>query len=414
MHSDHVTTPFGRRPITLALVRGQQAAGTLSGSKTADKWKVFRDACAAMEPLGLQSASLAVLDALLSFHPQKELRGDGQLVVFPSNVQLSLRAHGMAPSTLRRHLAALVDAGLIIRRDSANGKRFARRGTGGEVETAFGFDLAPLLLRADELATLAETVLAARETLRKLREKLTICRRDTRKLLSAAMEEQAEGDWQSVEDIYIGLVARIPRRPTLRDVSDALESMELLKEEILNRLQDNGNSMNPSTSDGQNERHIQNSNPEPCHESEPSSGKELGRPLGQEPPPLSLREGREKVVQAPIKAFPLGLVLRACPQIVEYGPNGRIEHWREMMKAAVVVRSFLGVSPSAYEEACETMGPENAAVAIACILERSNVINSAGGYLRDLTRRAQRGEFSLGPMLMALLRANGESGERTG
>jgi replication initiation protein RepC len=29
----------------------------------------------------------------------------------------------------------------------------------------------------------------------------------------------------------------------------------------------------------------------------------------------------------------------------------------------------------------------------------------AGGYLRDLTRRAEAGEFSLGPMLMALIGA---------
>ncbi|TAX23051.1 replication initiation protein RepC, partial [Rhizobium leguminosarum] len=34
-------------------------------------------------------------------------------------------------------------------------------------------------------------------------------------------------------------------------------------------------------------------------------------------------------------------------------------------------------------------------------------INSPGGYLRDLTRRTERGEFAIGPMLMALARANG-------
>ncbi|MNE88376.1 hypothetical protein D3C80_1856800 [compost metagenome] len=83
------------------------------------------------------------------------------------------------------------------------------------------------------------------------------------------------------------------------------------------------------------------------------------------------------------------------------------------MKAAVVVRSMLGVSPSAYEEACNAMGPENAAVAMACILERSNFITSAGGYLRDLTRRSERGEFSLGPMLMALLKLNDGGDRRT-
>jgi Replication protein C C-terminal region len=61
------------------------------------------------------------------------------------------------------------------------------------------------------------------------------------------------------------------------------------------------------------------------------------------------------------------------------------------MSAAVVVRSMLGVSPSAYQDACEVMGPENAAVAVACILERAGHINNAGGYLRDLTAKARRG-----------------------
>lgn len=73
--------------------------------------------------------------------------------------------------------------------------------------------------------------------------------------------------------------------------------------------------------------------------------------------------------------------------------------------AAIVVRSILAVSASAYEEAASVMGPENAAAVMACILQRGGRINSAGGYLRDLTRRAERGEFALGPMLMALLRS---------
>ena len=104
----------------------------------------------------------------------------------------------------------------------------------------------------------------------------------------------------------------------------------------------------------------------------------------------------------------------ACPQIVDYAPNGAVSNWRDLMLAAVVVRSVLGVSPSAYQDACETMGPENAAVAVACILERANMMTFAGGYLRDLTRKADRGEFSLGPMIMAALRANGAPGRKVG
>jgi replication initiation protein RepC len=38
------------------------------------------------------------------------------------------------------------------------------------------------------------------------------------------------------------------------------------------------------------------------------------------------------------------------------------------------------------------------------ILQRGDEIKSAGGYLRVLTTKARAGEFSLGPVLMALLR----------
>jgi replication initiation protein RepC len=52
------------------------------------------------------------------------------------------------------------------------------------------------------------------------------------------------------------------------------------------------------------------------------------------------------------------------------------------------------------------LGPETAATVIACILQRAQFINSAGGYLRALTDKARAGQFSVGPMLMAALKAN--------
>ena len=42
---------------------------------------------------------------------------------------------------------------------------------------------------------------------------------------------------------------------------------------------------------------------------------------------------------------------------------------------------------------------------VACLLQRSSTIQSAGGYLRELTRKAEEGEFSLGPILTAQINA---------
>jgi replication initiation protein RepC len=394
MRTGNVTTPFGRRPMTLAVVKRQLATADIQAGKTVDKWKVYRSVCEARTMLGLRDRALAVLNALLSFYPDQELSEESNLVVFPSNAQLSIRANGIAGTTLRENLALLVQAGLIQRNDSPNGKRYARKGTDGVIETAYGFSLAPLLARAEELAIMAQHVAEEGRRLRIIKERITITRRDIRKLITAAVEEGAAGNWQAVEDALVTTIARIKLAKTPPALEACLDELTLLSQEAVNMLEVQLISQKADTNGNGNRHHLQNSNTESLHELEPSSGKEQGENAVAKP--IAAAE--------PIKAFPLGMVLRACPQIADYAPGGSISHWRELMTAAVVVRSVLGVSPSAYQDACEAMGPENAAVAVACVLERAGHINSPGGYLRDLTRRTERGEFSLGPMLMALLR----------
>ena len=401
MRTGLVTTPFGRRPMTLALVKGQLQSFDDRAGRPVEKWKVFRDISEARQLLGLHDRALAVLDALLTFYPSNELTAGAKLVVFPSNAQLSVRAHGIAGTTLRRHLAALVEAGLIHRRDSPNGKRYAHRGIGGQIDEAYGFSLEPLLLRAGELAGLAQQVAAEKIRFKRAKEALTLCRRDIRKLLTAAVEEGADGDWCMMEDLYHALIARLPRSPNRKIVESIFVEMGKLREQIVNCLEMQIKTEKTDTNDIQNGCHIQNSDPESIYELEPRFEKEPGAKV--EPTKITQRETP--------KAFPLGLVLRACPQMLDYASGGGIGHWRDFIGTAILVRSVLGVSPSAYQQACEVMGPENAAVAIACILERAGHINSPGGYLRDLTTKAERGEFSLGRMLMALMRAN--AGETT-
>lgn len=404
MQTGHVTTPFGRRPMTLALIKGQLETAAPQKGRPVDKWKIYRDACDARTMLGLRDRALAVLNALLTFYPETQLSSDENLVVFPSNTQLTARANGIAGTTLRENLALLVDAGLIHRNDSPNGKRYARKGRDGAIETAYGFSLAPLLARAGELARMAQDVAEERRHLKILKERISLRRRDIRKLISAAMEEGACGDWGMVETHYIAAIGRLSRAKSAQDLSGCAEELDLLHEEVVNLLELQLISGKTDTIDAECRQHIQNSNTESSYELEPRSEQEQGEPAMPDKKP------RRETPQL----FPLGLVLRACPEMSAYGQGGRIGTWRDMQTAAVVVRSMLGVSPSAYQEACEALGPENAAVAIACILERAGHINSAGGYLRDLTARAQRGEFSIGPMLMALLRLNGTGQQKMG
>jgi replication initiation protein RepC len=344
--------------------------------------------------------SLGVLNALLSFHPETVLEGES-LIVFPSNAQLALRAHGMAPATLRRHLSTLVDCGLLIRRDSPNGKRYARKGRAGDIALAFGFDLGPLVARADEIEAWAEEVRAEERALKLARERITICRRDIAKMIATGIEEgvgvvfgrNGPTDWLGVYTLYRTVLARIPRTATRQQLEPIAEELSMLADEILNLLENHVKTKYTSANEPQVERHKQNSNPDSPIDLEPAPRESRG----------ATSELKPEMSKAPEGAFPLGMVLDACPDIVDYSRNG-IANWRDFeATAAAVVRPMLGISPSAWEEAQAVMGERQAAIVVAAILQRGAAINSGGAYLRGLTRKAEAHEFSLGPMLMALI-----------
>lgn len=393
------TTPFGRRTLTLAHVASQALAKERLPEKAVHKWNLFRDICTAKARLGVNERALAVLDALLTFHPETVLTGE-QLVVFPSNQQLALRAHGMSPATLRRHLAVLVDAGLIIRRDSPNGKRYARKGRGGDIELAFGFDLSPLVVRSAEIESSAEEVRLEERGLKLVRERITICRRDIAKMIATALEEgvpahqagQGPSTWQEIHALYRSIIGRIPRTAPREVLEPIADELSMLADEILNLLEIHAKAQNLSGNESQSERHKQNSKPD--------------LPTDLEPRFPESRSGEVEIalepVRKPERAFPLGMVLDACPDIIDYARGG-ISNWRDFLATAAMVRSMLGISPSAWFDAQNAMGETEASIVVAAILQRGEAISSAGGYLRGLTRKAEANEFSIGPMLMALI-----------
>jgi replication initiation protein RepC len=402
MQSRQPTTPFGRRSLTLAHVAAQMVASARQPDKVVHKWRIFRAICTARPALCVSERSLAVLNALLSFHPETTLAAEDDLIVFPSNEQLCLRTHGMPPSTLRRQLAALVDAGLIVRRDSPNGKRYARKGRGGEITLAFGFDLSPLAARAEEFERMAEEVEAEARAVRLAKERITLCRRDIAKMIATGVEEdvptrragQGPASWQEIHAAFRGLVEGISRNASLDELEVAAEALSSLANHVLNLLENHLKVTIITANESHNERHKQNSNPNSPIELEPSLRE--GRAARVEPNP--------QTPAAAERTYPLGMVLSACPDIVDYAKGG-IANWRDFLATAAVVRPMLGISPSAWEEARTVMGEAEAAVVVGCLLQRSSTIQSAGGYLRELTRKAGEGEFSLGPILMAQINA---------
>lgn len=388
MESQFGLTPFGSQRMTHALLAVHQKAREIPQGATADKWQLHRWLCEGKNIIGISDRSLAVLSALLSFYPENTLVEAGALVVFPSNKQLALRAHGMADATLRRHLAALVEAGIITRQDSPNGKRYARRSKSGELKVAFGFSLAPLLARADEFEAAAEQVKSEKTALREIREQLTLLRRDISKLLDYAIEASLSGPWDELKIEFRAVVDSIPRRAEMLELTTLVAKLHEIRGSVDKALNNNQKVQNLSDNESQNERQLNESKPDSHFDKNVANSDTV-----------AITTITDYAIEASIS---LDMVLRACPEISAYASDP-ISQWEHLMATAEKVRSFIGIDTKLYEMALKMLGRQNTAITIAYLLQRYNDIRSVSGYLRILTEKAAEDAFSVKALMVSAL-----------
>ncbi|WP_058634034.1 plasmid replication protein RepC [Aureimonas ureilytica] len=438
----HWNSPFGARPLSAALIRREDGvrraqarlredgacAGETSAEEGPDKWALLRALTEARARFGLSDRTIAVLEALVSCHAGKRIDPARPQIVFPSNRELSLRTRGMADATLRRHLASLIEAGLLLRRDSPNGKRYRRRDV-EQGDEAFGFDLSPFALSADVIQAAAEAARAEARAIRHIKTDISLCRRDIRKILDAALSEGRAGDWTALEQRWIDIIRPLARNASVAELTARLRECADLRIQAETRYLSSLSEQEMSGNDARNERHYQNSKTESHTESSiekrneenPDGGlrsdKETG--LDADPAPRAPTQSTGKtrsLSEAPawkgrsltsrsdaarLDEPDIATVLEICPSLSDYS-TGPIRSPGELEAVADRVRGFLGISRDAYRSAQSAMGPFQAAVTIAALLERAEHIRSPGGYLRALTHKAATKGFRLGPMLEAL------------
>ena len=391
-------SPF-MRPISHAHLRVIERPEASVPARPVNKWELLRELSKAQAAFGVSERDLTVLQGLLSFFPDDALGGNAEMVVFPSNKAICERLNGMPCSTMRRHLARLVEAGLLQRRDSPNGKRYVRKH--GEDRVAFGFDLSPLYCQSEEIARAAVAVREAEERVRRLREVVSLMRRDLAALAEFGDEIQPGlGFWDQLRD-KAALTARALRRKlSIEDLAAYRADLEALLDQARNII-DGPETEEMNTNDAHSERHHHNSNKESI-DLEPAlekSGAAAGVPDVDTDEPVADVDEQDT---RHLPKSPLHLVIAACPSLKTFY-QGEIRHWHQLFDAACHVRPAMGISASAWEEAQRFMGPEQASIVVAAMLERFADIRSPGGYLRALTAKAAAGEFSCGPMVMALI-----------
>lgn len=375
-------TPFRRRVDAVQIRRHATLMQPSSGGSV-DKWAILRDLVAGRETFGVSDRDLTVLQALVSFHPGNDLGDPERLIVYPSNSTICDRLNGMPCSTMRRHLARLVEVGLILRNDSPNGKRYIRRSALGEQR--FGFDLSPLLRRADEIRAAAQQARDTAAAMADLRSDISLMRRDVISLLDLVESQGGALPSDDQQRSLVNLAGRILRRkPCAQDLWTLHNELTTVLKDIRGRIStDQTDEL--GTWDNQNEQHYQRSDKEDL-ESECCKEKANGVPAAEEPAELTL-----------------DAIVSTCGDIVQF-VNHDIRTWSDLVHAADQVRPMMGIELSVWSRVKGSMGAICAAATLAAILQRFTQIRSPGAYLQALAAKAQAGQFSIDRMIRALSR----------
>lgn len=391
-------TPF-RRLVDAAHLDHQRHGQAGAGDRSVNKWQALRHLGLIRGDLGLSDRDLGVLETLLGFHQGNELDPAGrQLVIFPSNATICQRLNGMPCSTMRRHIARLVAQGILLRRDSPNGKRYRRR------DMAFGFDLMPLVTRFAEFEAAAKAEEQRQLQLQDLRDEVSLMRRDLVALITYGRSTKPGAIWDQYSDLVALTAQALRRRLHIEDLSRLKSGFEQALAAIKPLLEP---SPEPelSTSDHRNEQHQQSSDKE-FQESEDDHARVMRSPSHAR----AQARTEENPPPAPASDIPFGLVLSTCRELQSYA-SSPLRHWPDLLQTVDRVRPMMGIPADVWNKAKKVIGIEQSAVTLAVMLERFTTIRSPGAYLHNLVQRAQAKAFSPLPMLIAASRQNGLSSQ---
>ena len=427
----------------------------------------MRELAVARHHFDLTPATLSVLEALLSFLPGSpdETRDAGSGVVYPSNRALSLRTKGLSESSLRRHIAKLERCGVLRRIDSPNGKRFPVRMPGaagsGEIIAAYGFDLAPLWQRNNEIRDAAQATRERDAAWQSLRRSVSLKLRDLEVMADAMrMTGHELGYMMQARIDEIGAAVRRVRRRRAAASYGALEHLDIELSAVIESLEmriaeaDN----DARSQDELVDNHAiqtaqcgvttvdlhgsavhsdclhQNSTKNPILNFPDNAGGTSPIKSGEDESATNLQRrgpGTNQEAQRTRNAtsgsttdhgdhngssadpsadasglppLPFSLVRDSFSALSMYVPPQGLTRWAELLALAEPVRRDIGISEPVWRMARASMGDATAALAVLCLLERFGEIRCCSAYLRNLAQRADKGELSIIAIVMAIVR----------
>ncbi|NTG30093.1 replication protein C [Agrobacterium rhizogenes] len=367
--------------------------------------------------IGLKAAKIALIDQLFAFSMAMDWTDTQAIpVVWPSN-ELLARRLGIKISTLKYHLAGLVQAGLICYSDHPTYQRRGRRSEDGRIIEAYGINLSPIAARYCELFELSDGAEFEARKCKSLSNRRTVLRRGIAATIEAARQELG-----SLDEEWNSLLARLDRlrerrargSVELADVVEALQALHAEAVELLEALYDSRESNTAVARIRPLQTTAETPNSESCNDERNCADAQYiqesgakgamayeGKPLATSAPSkrkMQLAEPDDDIVN-----ISLPLLRSAFVHLSQMVPEV-FDHWAVFRPSGGLLCRLCYVNPQVYHEAVEVLGQDLAIVALALTAERNanGSVSNPGGYLRELINRGRQGTLRLSRSLFGM------------
>lgn len=331
-----------------------------------NRWYLLDRVKALRSHFGLNDRDITVLNAHLSVLP-KGLLQPGALNMSYMKVQDILeRANGMDEKSFRRSELRLVAAGLVVRKLSANGRRFPVY-KDNAIVTAYGIDLSPLVAMSGQLDDLIADIEAQDQERRALR---TMIRCELQDRLRAL--EDFGGKALAALEAFMNSIRNILRRKStsiteLEEIAAKIAEFDIENEApcpARTGVQHNDLSDKMSVDDGQSVRHIE------------SQEKDFQK---KSPP------------QPVFNASRIRIIWGEAPALSDLYPDVPVEE-RQLAKILFEFSSFMGLRKETVSFAAVVLGWEKMALCLNYLEKQLNRVANPDAYLKSMIRSYDEGQ----------------------
>ena len=384
--------------------------------------------------IGFTPRMISLLEYYLVFTRESDWLEGGRPIVYQSQAKTA-KHFSVSERQIQYVERALFNIGALTFDTAANNKRFGYRSQSGELLHASGVDLAPLAALREKLELKKEEIQLEDAAWFKTKSQISWHRGRIRALIAEADEQPAlKRASAEAQHAYNGINGHIRTYMGLSELLDLLKAHKTVHDQLLAAIeahvpakancgQNSSLTEEYSSRDDKNFAHKyytkhskfskENTSSSPMDKiasegsvAAPSETKSSASTSGETYKAEWMAALSEEMGRISWKQ-----VLASCSErFKEQFPmiHGRPLGWNDIVDAAYGLLPTLGISKSAWIEACMVLGRDGAALTIMIIdrkaQDTSNPIHSPGGYLRGMTEKAKKGELNLHRSIFGLLK----------